>query len=179
MKRSLSRWLSIAALSVVAATGYSYPAMAAAAPADAAKAPSATVKLVVQHSGKCVTDGFAYNTPATQYACGVERDYAQRWTFKEVHPGYYQIMGSSSLCLTAPIYQGRAASMLLCSPYPETVNQHFMLRYHSLGWYQLISEYSGQCLAVPGHSPLDGTSLIQTPCRTTNNANQLFNFSTV
>ncbi|RJQ68744.1 hypothetical protein D5S17_31740 [Pseudonocardiaceae bacterium YIM PH 21723] len=177
MKSSFSRWMSIAAVTVAAAVAFTPSAMAA--PVDAAQAPAATVKITVQHSGKCVTDGYAYNQPATQYVCGQERDYAQRWTFQEAHPGYYTIAGTSGLCLTSPAGGGMVVTMLNCSPYPETINQHFMLRYKTIGWYQLVSEYSGLCLTVPGSSPLDGTSLIQAPCSSPGTSNQLFGFTAV
>jgi galactose oxidase len=126
---------------------------------------SGTVRLIVQHSGKCLQAANAPGqTNAVQMTCGTSA--SQQWSLKAVTGGYQIVSAAnSSLCLNLPgatTNGGSSVALSTCSAAgvpgeiwnPTAVGNN----------YNLIATHDSQCMDVNGRSLVDGAQVIQWQC---------------
>lgn len=142
--------------------------------------------VVAMHSMKCVgisSPGPLNGLTAQQAPC--QNLAQQAFRFLPTARNSFQLRVSSSLkCLSvrgdsnddmAPVQQE------VCRGLPGIPLQ-FQLTpapAPALGYFMIMATQSQKCLEVANSSTLDGAALVQMPCRTSNNANQLFRFTRV
>lgn len=130
-------------------------------------APPGLVRLIAEHSGKCLeaTGDPEQMVAATQHTCDTTS--RQHWSFKAVTGGY-QIVSAidSRLCLNlrvATAAQGARIWRSTCSA-AGTDGEIWQLQAAPGNGYLLMAAHSGKCLNVSQASTLDGAAIIQWTC---------------
>lgn len=132
--------------------------------------PTATYTLTARHSGKlldvynaALTDG----ANAVQWAANGQSN--QRWQFRDVGSGYYQVVSlNSGKCLdvyggTSATADGVRAVQWTCG---TGTNQHWRVQDVGSGYLQLVARHSGKCLDVLNAATTDGAQAVQWTCGT-------------
>lgn len=124
------------------------------------------VTLTASSSGKCVdvvSASTADGAEIAQYGCNGGSN--QRWEFRDLGTGYYQIVaGHSGKCLdvdAASTANNARAIQWTCG---GGQNQQWQVQDAGSGRVRLLARHSGKCLDVPSNSTADGTRLIQYTC---------------
>ncbi|MEV0233601.1 RICIN domain-containing protein [Nonomuraea sp. NPDC050786] len=126
----------------------------------------AMVTLTAAHSGKCVdvvSASVADGAEIAQYGCNGGAN--QRWQFRDLGTGYYQIVaGHSGKCLDVDGSSTANNARIVQWTCGGGQNQQWQAQDAGSGRVRLIARHSGKCLDVPGNSTADGTRLIQYTC---------------
>jgi endoglucanase len=125
------------------------------------------VTLTARHSGKCadvISASTADNAAVAQYVCNGGTN--QRWTFRNLNNGYFQIVAQhSGKCLNveaASTANSARITQLTCNSSAQ--NQQWQVQDAGSGYVALVARHSGKCLDVPSRSTADGTRLTQYTC---------------
>ncbi|MEW9551935.1 RICIN domain-containing protein [Nonomuraea sp. NPDC050783] len=131
----------------------------------------ATVTLTARHSGKCVdviSASVADGAEVAQYACNGAGN--QRWEFRDLGTGYYQLVAAhSGKCLDVNGASTADNARIIQWTCGGGQNQQWQVQDAGSGRVRLAARHSGKCLDVPGGSTADGTRLIQYTCGTGQN----------
>jgi hypothetical protein len=124
------------------------------------------VTLTATHSGKCVdviSASTADGAEVAQYGCNGGSN--QRWEFRDLGTGYYQVVaGHSGKCLNVDAASTANNARIIQWTCGSGQNQQWQVQDAGSGRVRLVARHSGKCLDVPGNSTADGTRLIQYTC---------------
>jgi hypothetical protein len=124
------------------------------------------VTLTASNSGKCVdvvSASTADGAEIAQYGCSGGGN--QRWEFRDLGTGYYQIVaGHSGKCLDVDAASTANNARIIQWTCGSGQNQQWQVQDAGSGRVRLIARHSGKCLDVPSNSTADGTRLIQYAC---------------
>jgi len=174
----VKRYFAYALLAVAA-----FMAMSAAI-ATTAEASPAGYHLQFPHSGKCLTDprqSTVIGQRLDQFACVSPSQTNQQWIFHPVpsHPGWYIVQNAySTQCMSIEGRQTIAGAPVIQTPctYADSAVWFRQIRSDRTvpySYFLLANGHSGMCVNVYGVSTANGASIIQSPCNTSANNEQM------
>ena len=132
--------------------------------------PTVTYTVTARHSGKLM-DVFNASTSdgadVVQWAANGQAN--QRWQFRDVGGGYYNIVSiSSNKCID--VYGGTGATAdgtrIVQWACHTGTNQQWRIQDAGSGYIQLVARHSSKCVAIQNAATTDGAQAVQMTCGT-------------